>query len=191
MRGTVFTILPILLFFGIIPAYAGNSSGIARKLGRARDHPRVCGEQQDAVFSGESFAGSSPRMRGTAALGVWQSGQVGGSSPRMRGTEADGAVTYAGTGIIPAYAGNSVDFFSVHINMRDHPRVCGEQVTDRGHCRLPRGSSPRMRGTGSCFPLSILYIGIIPAYAGNRRKTRLKLTPSRDHPRVCGEQQGV
>ena len=54
-------------------------------------------------------------------------------------------------------------------------------------CFIPRGSSPRMRGTRPVFLLDRLHDGIIPAYAGNTSLPRPYSTRSRDHPRVCGE----
>ena len=44
-----------------------------------------------------------------------------------------------------------------------------------------------MRGTLIERVPSVLYIGIIPAYAGNTFQSTPPGTSSRDHPRVCGE----
>ena len=55
---------------------------------------------------------------------------------------------------------------------------------------MPRGSSPRMRGTRAVRAACGRAGGIIPAYAGN---TRWMIPPVRargDHPRVCGEHCG-
>ena len=49
------------------------------------------------------------------------------------------------------------------------------------------GSSPRMRGTLREIGVSLLYCGIIPAYAGNTCPAILRRCRTRDHPRVCGE----
>ena len=54
-------------------------------------------------------------------------------------------------------------------------------------CFIPRGSSPRMRGTRPVFLLDRLHDGIIPAYAGNTRPPCAPLAKCGDHPRVCGE----
>ena len=90
----------------IIPAYAGNTShGICRVMD-TWDHPRVCGEHQ---------------CKKTERHLAW------GSSPRMRGTHGFHAGLAQVFGIIPAYAGNTLDA------MRDHASGSG--------------SSPRMRGT--------------------------------------------
>ena len=88
MRGTP-TTCPLTEFIhGIIPAYAGNTPV---RLGRSlpcRDHPRVCGEHVN------QFDGHCP---------------TSGSSPRMRGTLVQVVERAVGAGIIPAYAGNTVE----------------------------------------------------------------------------------
>ena len=86
----------------------------------------------------------------------------------MRGTDKVRISFIAGSGIIPAYAGNRT--FTALINglRRDHPRVCGEQAESHTQSPFKRGSSPRMRGTGRKRLLSNQRRGIIPAYAGNR-----------------------
>ena len=86
MRGTLRVGLVYLRRGGIIPAYAGNTHYRKRLDGRARDHPRVCGEH-------DHHLGVVPVVQG--------------SSPRMRGTLDAVAVGQAGHGIIPAYAGNT------------------------------------------------------------------------------------
>ena len=72
---------------GIIPAYAGNTILKLKILLSQWDHPRVCGEH-----------GSVDEMLDGAE----------GSSPRMRGTRAAAIEAGASTGIIPAYAGNTL-----------------------------------------------------------------------------------
>ena len=65
----------------------------------------------------------------------------------MRGTLPVGNRVRGITGIIPAYAGNTVREILGRADRRDHPRICGE------HLR-------RVTVHAMC-------IGIIPAYAGN------------------------
>ena len=90
---------------GIIPAYAGNTASCRVWSAASRDHPRVCGEHHGRVVKTSPTQGSSPRMRGT---------QLHGRHPvRM-------------LGIIPAYAGNTMDFITATLTNGDHPRVCGE-----------------------------------------------------------------
>ena len=85
MRGTFRGTYEKWLVGGIIPAYAGNIGDKRRADGAQWDHPRVCGEH---------FLHLAQRL-------IFR-----GSSPRMRGTFLQGFIHIAGTGIIPAYAGN-------------------------------------------------------------------------------------
>ena len=70
-----------------------------------------------------------------------------GSSPRVRGTVASPSSIRATPGIIPACAGNSSCSNSLVDEHRDHPRVCGEQLTNDELEENIEGSSPRVRGT--------------------------------------------
>ena len=74
---------------GIIPAYAGNTRLRTSHGGACRDHPRVCGEHDRNVDNQWALTGSSPRMRGTPLATL---------------------IAVMAFGIIPAYAGNTVDW---------------------------------------------------------------------------------
>ena len=170
MRGTPFRRHGEFRRTGIIPAYAGNT--ISRSDSRASnwDHPRVCGEHSNSRFWPIFKPGSSPRMRGTRQVG-WDEAK----SP----------------GIIPAYAGNTRFHRLAGNTPRDHSRVCGEHTTLGTDRHIPKGSSPRMRGTLCFFQALMRYQGIIPAYAGNTWASAHTTRPARDHPRVCGEHRNV
>ena len=166
MRGTPVASVTIRSMAGIIPAYAGNTVPYAFRPPSLGDHPRVCGEHDKK-----------------GGFTTWHLG----SSPRMRGTQAMMLPAVSAAGIIPAYAGNTLDVHWSSPFVRDHPRVCGEHVRDwRGGVRLG-GSSPRMRGTRARRGHSGHGIGIIPAYAGNTNVWPFAAFLHRDHPRVCGE----
>ena len=90
MRGTPCDCLPQAGGLGIIPAYAGNTMGFDSVACQEQDQPRVCGEHSAASCICSSSSGSSPRMRGTRRNAVRSSDS---------------------TGIIPAYAGNTVRGF--------------------------------------------------------------------------------
>ena len=110
-----------------------------------------------------------------------------GSSPRMRGTQRQSFCCDLRIGIIPAYAGNTMAVMFSSMEVRDHPRVCGEHwFRPAGDCTI-QGSSPRMRGTPRYKALGNSMAGIIPAYAGNTWLRSIKTCRARDHPRVCGE----
>ena len=111
----------------------------------------------------------------------------GGSSPRMRGTHHQRHRKTRRPGIIPAYAGNTVDEVVCEAQQRDHPRVCGEHKLFTSLLRNLRGSSPRMRGTRRCRAYVEHVNGIIPAYAGNTVPRIPLMACNWDHPRVCGE----
>ena len=148
MRGTLAGTIPVDAVHGIIPAYAGNTRRFSRFRTATRDHPRVCGEHL------------CDQGRNLVRLG---------SSPRMRGTQKTTANTHHTSGIIPAYAGNTLPTFQSASYTGDHPRVCGEHWL-RGYLKkYEGGSSPRMRGTPSRSPLGAVNAGIIPAYAGNTK----------------------
>ena len=146
MRGTRTISIRAFGKIGIIPAYAGNTVWAWPVRDSTRDHPRVCGEHHTSS---------------------WMLSCVVGSSPRMRGTLFGVLVFTTSRGIIPAYAGNTISVTFSRIDVRDHPRVCGEHLT-----------------TGISIPI---FMGIIPAYAGNTLRPSGQQTDRRDHPRVCGE----
>ena len=111
-----------------------------------------------------------------------------GSPPRVRGTDHCASALIHVVRITPACAGNR--HFSVFINeeIRDHPRVCGEQKHLHSKIQRPGGSPPRVRGTGSQCDLHIPSYRITPACAGNSVRSQLWPYAHEDHPRVCGEQ---
>ena len=51
---------------GITPAYAGKSSISRDSLTTLKDHPRLCGEKSNIIFTIFAFSGSPPPMRGKA-----------------------------------------------------------------------------------------------------------------------------
>ena len=112
---------------------------------------------------------------------------MSGSSPRMRGMRHQPPWLAWPPRIIPAYAGNARQGIRPHRPMSDHPRVCGECLSDEMRTVSHTGSSPRMRG----MPLDALVpcrpTRIIPAYAGNAVATSVQGVRHADHPRVCGE----
>ena len=113
------------------------------------DHPRVCGEKNVYYDLGQPKPGSPPRVRGKGAVRGW-----------LRATE----------GITPACAGKSLNRFSNHILVWDHPRVCGEKkkVCQTGYERM--GSPPRVRGKAQRMRRKWWRQRITPACAGKRLK---------------------
>ena len=167
MRGTDHTFFFLLQGLRFIPACAGNGTcRFAARYPRSV-HPRVCGEQ---------YSVSDPL--------VW----ISGSSPRVRGTGACQLADSSASRFIPACAGNSSILTQRQILPSVHPRVCGEQSHVRHRQRVPRGSSPRVRGTESNAGGLDSPRRFIPACAGNSSWFCRKGTDTPVHPRVCGEQ---
>ena len=110
---------------GIIPACAGSTVPGNRLVGVVGDHPRMCGEHEEAPHGTVAFVGSSPHVRG--ALGL----------PILLGR---------GTGIIPACAGSTVCERFSHADSGDHPRMCGEHRQRIPLFDASWGSSPHVRG---------------------------------------------
>ena len=90
--------------------------------------------------------------------------------------------------ITPACAGNRPLTSTLHEMMRDHPRVCGEQIVSLSVGLICSGSPPRVRGTAFSGAVCAIHVRITPACAGNRRSELRTTGRQRDHPRVCGEQ---
>ena len=155
---------------GITPAYAGKSDP-EKQPGAARwDHPRVCGEKLKDGRNVRRILGSPPRMRGKGDF-VHQRSSL--------------------DGITPAYAGKSFPPLLAPSWTRDHPRVCGEKARCSVTGSKFWGSPPRVRGKGPVRRRDGAGMGITPAYAGKRLKSRETVMPSWDHPRVCGEKNGI
>ena len=90
----------------IIPAYAGNTICRFRSNRDRRDHPRVCGEHSTTPVVTPKQQGSSPRMRGTPASSTGN-GDGTGIIPAYAGNTRHQHVLRLSRGIIPAYAGNT------------------------------------------------------------------------------------
>ena len=146
MRGTAICSLLRNCSIRITPAHAGNSSSFDRYFVSDKDHPRACGEQDPCVKIQCRIVGSPPRMRGTALFATICNKQPG---------------------ITPAHAGNRCLYPKLHALTRDHPRACGEQLTQVPIMRQIQGSPPRMRGTEGNRHGTSTDARITPAHAGN------------------------
>ena len=69
--------------------------------------------------------------------------------------------------------------------------MCGENETDVADGYRVRGSPPRVRGKRDGSLSRSAPGGITPACAGKTTAQACKDTPTRDHPRVCGENQSA
>ena len=110
-----------------------------------------------------------------------------GSPPRMRGKAFSVLRRQFRFRITPAYAGKRELAAATKSLCGDHPRVCGEKKRLQPTITAQPGSPPRMRGKVAQGGKDRTADGITPAYAGKRLSSWYAVTPSRDHPRVCGE----
>ena len=150
----------------ITPAYAGKRHHPEPGQSSSEDHPRVCGEKCWILSSNTPLMGSPPRMRG----------------------KAFGLVLYkVEIGITPACAGKSLLARTSSACPWDHPRVCGEKISQTRRNLPLGGSPPRMRGKVKPVLWAARVAGITPARAGKSRCPLGHHPRLRDHPRVCGE----
>ena len=89
--------------------------------------------------------------------------------------------------ITPAYAGKSFQLGEVPAVQKDHPRLCGEKESLTVDKTPLAGSPPPMRGKVYSFGDIKDQVGITPAYAGKSSICVKVVSPTRDHPRLCGE----
>ena len=111
---------------GLIPARAGNTSGVLIEGVAPKAHPRSRGEH----------SGSFPVVAG-----------AGGSSPLARGTRSRPRPEYPERGLIPARAGNTPLLSWYPKSRRAHPRSRGEHLFNVRNVSKLSGSSPLARGT--------------------------------------------
>ena len=107
----------------------------------------------------------------------------------MRGKVPKRSAPAGAAGITPACAGKRIWFLDNSILARDHPRVCGEKLSDLPPQKSTLGSPPRVRGKGNFHVVTHTEVGITPACAGKSYHTRHMFVIIRDHPRVCGEKK--
>ena len=147
-RGTQarFGLEPAVVRF--IPAWAGNTRHLAKRIVSISVHPRVGGEHL-------------PLLKGRQ----WSSG----SSPRGRGTPVFEMLIEASNRFIPAWAGNTRSSAARPLSWPVHPRVGGEHADAYTALTNSGGSSPRGRGTRAGEPAHRRACRFIPAWAGNTR----------------------
>ena len=88
--------------------------------------------------------------------------------------------------IIPAHAGQTLEWPPVPLRTTDHPRACGANTWTFEGTVGDDGSSPRMRGKHGITHRRKVRLRIIPAHAGQTcicAETGITVT---DHPRACG-----
>ena len=84
----------------------------------------------------------------------------------MRGKESSDPIVQVGVGITPACAGKSCYVELVGLNVKDHPRVCGEKYYPANCGVTIQGSPSRVRGKAKGLKIRFIISRITPACAG-------------------------
>ena len=152
--------------------------------------PRMRGKET-AVFLSAGAAWITPAYAGKSPFCVSLLNSLQGSPPRMRGKGT--VYVFAGIhgGITPAYAGKSGFASGFSFSYGDHPRVCGEKAAFHRLHLVRLGSPPRMRGKVIWVMMLQAVARITPAYAGKSCGYFVVCRYLQDHPRVCGEKNGL
>ena len=135
----------------IIPARAGQTRHLRRRVGTCPDHPRACGANGEYFIENNGAYGSSPRVRGKLPSAL--------SRSRL-------------TRIIPARAGQTSAVSGPFPAATDHPRACGANLMYSLALTPAVGSSPRVRGKPRLSLVHSRQQRIIPARAGQTSCTR-------------------
>ena len=77
------------------------------------------------------------------------------------------------------------------MSTRDHPRTCGEKFQHFVWGKVQNGSPPHMRGKATSRNSLTVAIRITPAHAGKSCRGAGERRREQDHPRTCGEKDGV
>ena len=133
---------------------------------RNTEHPRACGENSLLCESRAGPAGTSPRMRGKR---------------QNRRPHAHPSRN------IPAHAGKTPRIKAIFSPSSEHPRACGENLSNIPCGTRRRGTSPRMRGKRSLSFHRSSSRRNIPAHAGKTSTLLAIASLYEEHPRACGE----
>ena len=131
--------------FGITPACAGKTFLICSVIIQHQDHPRMCGKD---FFSGSRFL---RRL---------------GSPPHVRERRCNYSKCIKRCRITPACAGKTSLMAESIREVRDHPRMCGKDVTLNVVTIHLLGSPPHVRERRMSFSLFSRSVRITPACAG-------------------------
>ncbi len=164
-RGGLAANTPSQPALGLIPAYAGRTDLRRPGLDRGRAHPRLRGADWRSNLAALNLRGSSPLTRGGLPRAWTPDGQPG---------------------LIPAYAGRTINPPNLKTSTRAHPRLRGADASSTHAPRHPKGSSPLTRGGHHSVTLVWEYAGLIPAYAGRTDVLLLWCTAHAAHPRLRG-----
>ena len=191
---------------GSIPACAGEPFRPFARPTIRRVYPRVCGGTRWILTEDSVREGLSPRVRGNLVEGrhcLAHRGSIPacageppaaalrrhgpqGLSPRVRGNPLSGPGGWILLGSIPACAGEPLGSSPWLRAERVYPRVCGGTEAATAAATRSEGLSPRVRGNLIRRAEFNVYIGSIPACAGEPTRAAAKTSTVRVYPRVCG-----
>ena len=89
--------------------------------------------------------------------------------------------------ITPAHAGKRNEVSVDEIELKDHPRTCGEKIYKISTFASFCGSPPHMRGKAFDSKVTNSLSRITPAHAGKSYDFDAWIAQIEDHPRTCGE----
>ena len=164
-RGKHSHAIPERLHPRLIPARAGKTGGVVRRIAALAAHPRAGGEN-----SSHSSRSSAPP----------------GSSPRGRGKRPSTKKDPRPYGLIPARAGKTHGLVTKASSKPAHPRAGGENESLVG-AGVGGGSSPRGRGKPEVGLSDGVPVRLIPARAGKTERAPTSARPRPAHPRAGGE----
>ena len=130
---------------GLSPRVRGNLVVTSEDPLAAGPIPARAGEPNKAVFALRSL-GAYPRACGGTCSVRPMSGMAGGLSPRVRGNHQAADLGRAGSGPIPARAGEPCSSPTWRTRQRAYPRACGGTGANLIRVRGREGLSPRVRG---------------------------------------------
>ena len=191
----------------ITPACAGKTSGADRGAQRTcGSPPHARGRQENNTSMGARRRitpacagktritpavsprnGDHPRMRGEDRqfMALWN--YTDGSPPHARGRRREHLAAVNPPGITPACAGKTSGLKFLLTTRRDHPRMRGEDASQRASSIRVVGSPPHARGRLLRQGRTGFDDGITPACAGKTSNPLSRRTPRWDHPRMRGE----
>ena len=150
----------------ITPACAGKTSTAEAFSRPEPDHPRMRGEDASPWLSRRPSRGSPPHARGR---------QLSNLNQRVF------------VRITPACAGKTADFVNELRQLKDHPRMRGEDPTKKTRWTTMKGSPPHARGRHTRNTVRRGCRRITPACAGKTGRRFASTFCKRDHPRMRGE----
>ena len=170
---------------GLSPRTRGNRRAARKSSGIRGPIPADAGEPPSSRQPARRSR-AYPRGRGGTEAADFVAGDLQGLSPRTRGNRQTQAHKDSYFGPIPADAGEPTRPRVISIERRAYPRGRGGTPSNpQQHVDTP-GLSPRTRGNQTSPVLHGLFVGPIPADAGEPFRRQRRLLVVRAYPRGRG-----